>query len=149
MAPVAEIEVSNCDAFGAALGKVRKELGIRAPQLLFRGQSNSEWKLETTLERAGCIAMYFREYYELITSSIAAAVGSFSDVKIPEYSFEVSAVFKDIQLFSLHRFPKPDLYSYMVYLRHHGFPSPLLDWSRSPYVAAFFAFRDSPSNSAT
>ena len=30
----------------------------------------------------------------------------------------------------------------MVYLRHHGFPSPLLDWSRSSYVAAFFAFRD-------
>jgi hypothetical protein len=30
--------------------------------------------------------------------------------------------------------------TYLAHLRHCGFPSPLLDWSRSPYVAAYFAF---------
>ena len=34
----------------------------------------------------------------------------------------------------------PTGYDFMVYCRHHGFPSPLLDWSKSPYVASYFAF---------
>ena len=29
----------------------------------------------------------------------------------------------------------------MDYLRHHSFPSLLLDWTASPYVAAYFAFK--------
>ena len=33
---------------------------------------------------------------------------------------------------------------FMTYLRHYGFPSPLLDWSESPYIATYFAFRELP-----
>jgi hypothetical protein len=36
-----------------------------------------------------------------------------------------------------HEFPG---YSYLAHLRHEGFPSPLLDWTHSQYVAAYFAF---------
>ena len=65
---------------------------------------------------------------------------------VPEYNPNFAQAFLDQSaLDSPDAFPGDPLYRYMVYLRHHGFPSPLLDWSYSPYVAAFFAFRNEPA----
>jgi FRG domain len=40
------------------------------------------------------------------------------------------------------------IYEYLLYLRHHGFPSPILNWTVSPYIAALFAFDAMPETAS-
>ncbi len=110
----------------------------------YRGQSDSAWKLETTLERFTNKRMSLDEYYE-ITYSAKPRIETFSgmswELPKPENFRNISKIHN----MHWHLF-NPSFFEYFAYLRHHGYPSPLLDWSASPYIAAFFAFRNvSPS----
>jgi len=139
-------EEGDWQKFGQWLEEIRTGIGQNAAsRLLFRGQSNSKWPLETTLERNGQRNMSLADYYRLITV-MGPAVDAFTAVKTPVYDPNLLKGFSDCESpFEPDRFPSGRHYEYMAYLRHHGFPSPLLDWSRSPYVAAFFAFRHANS----
>lgn len=131
------------------LRDVRAKAGIldHYSDFVFRGHANHEWTLETSLERflvneqfpVGHIRT--RKFYYIL-DSIVPAINSLSGKSFER--IKISSLDLDNKFASL---PCSELLSYA---RHHGFPTPLLDWSRSFYVAAFFAYSkaDPEKNSA-
>ena len=105
--------------------------------LLFRGQGDAGWKLETTLERIKPKFSELSEYYRRITVA-KTQIESFTGKNWGDIDY--LAAVKALSDYDSLRAAQLPAYEYLVYLRHHGFPSPLLDWSRSLYVAAYFAF---------
>jgi FRG domain len=140
-------------SFGEKITEIRKQYGLlrnstkEKNRILFRGQSNAEWKLTSTLERYSLSNNWSVNSYTKLVNLCAPEIESFTgrDFKLPEYwdlirDFEKEYGHAHKSSFAFHMLIQSKLYDYWAYLRHHQFPSPLLDWSASPYVAAYFAF---------
>lgn len=137
------IECGNWEDFESKIQKIAQDrfqlfekTGLRSGELLYRGQSSHKWKLETTLERKSKAPVALYSYYLLI-NKVKDQIETFTqnDWVIPK-----PTEYEDWLSKQIHTVDGFLAYDYFTYLRHHGFPSPLLDWSKSPYVAAYFAF---------
>src|SRR5437870_3733377 len=138
-----EVNLKDWESFESEISRIFRSIEDRraankgyVSDPLFRGHADERWRLHTTLERFSKKPHSIKGYYRILLSVVPAVVSltgkSWSlppDLKIDE-----------------SRHGPPPGYEFMIYLRHHGFPSPLLDWSRSPYVAAFFAFMPRPQS---
>jgi len=123
-----ELEVEKLHEF---LKLKRSELHSTISKPLYRGQSLASLSLETTLERYLNKEVSIDRYNHYLCS-IKPAVESFIGNK---WDVEIEPRL-DKQFFK-----GPPNYHFMAYVRHHGFPSPLLDWSQSLYIALFFAYQ--------
>jgi len=132
-----KVDVANWEEFETKLEDLRKDeiAARRTVDFLFRGHEDSEWRLLTTLERRRPWSTSIKKYYTLI-NTIKPQIEAFIDKTWPLREWAV--IESDLRL---GNFLNPAEHGYMAYLRHHGFPSPLLDWTRSRYIAAYFAFR--------
>lgn len=104
------------------------------PYYLFRGQSDSSWDLTTSLERS----LYVNRAHKRDPLWMA---------NVDEY-WMVHEFKKRYHLYS-SVIPAPtSSFEWLAIMQHHGSPTRLLDFTRSIYIAAYFALVETPSTSA-
>ena len=105
---------------------------------LYRGHADARRRLETTLERfIPDEQISVRRY----NSYLARAKPTIETVTCRKWQLS-----RGMRLSHGVLVDEPTSMEFMAYARHHGYPSPLLDWSRSPYVALYFAFLKASNN---
>jgi hypothetical protein len=133
-----DLKESVADLREAATTRRQAQVKGYVSQLLYRGQANAEWKLNTSLDRARSEPVLLEKYYSALWAALPV-VESFTGRSFP--TLDILEVSRELAQPDGPFFPKPPpAYEVLVHFRHHGFPSPLLDWSRSFQIAAFFAF---------
>jgi hypothetical protein len=122
--------------------ELKRTRNLHVSKPLYRGQRDANWHLLTTLDRQEP-GMTLNEYLTIM-EQIRPRIEHVSRMKWPDLNREIAGQRRNgldsIWLFPGKSASTETILSFMTYLRQHGFPSPLLDWTSDPYTAAFFAF---------
>lgn len=104
--------------------------------ILFRGQVNCSWGIKSSLERHGIETIECEKYYRLI-DSYKPLINPLIESRYERKSTRSGYPF-NFSEYEEGSWDLPEM-EYLAYLRHHGFPTPLVDLSSSCFIALFFA----------
>jgi hypothetical protein len=111
-----------------------REKHSNSPALIYRGQANSEWKVESTLDRLEQRFPTKKNY----------AGGVPTQFPHPPVSRETHLRAFQEAVRGKRRSEPPELTNdeWWALAQHHRLATPMLDWTYSPFVALFFAFEE-------
>lgn len=97
--------------------ELRQLLDEFSENWVFRGQSDARWELQNAIERTDFVGLHGAVEAEFVAEFQRGARNYLTRDQIPEHLIE-----------------------WLALMQHHGAPTRLLDFTKAPFIAAYFAY---------